>query len=84
MLDHQVRLAEDLGVFHTVEYEEASRKLMEIGMIEQKLEEARVRIKKDTRRLNCFICLSFLLLLIMFYLTIVYGTSESDMTLVDA
>ena len=30
MLEYQVRLAEELGVFNTVEYEEANRKLMEI------------------------------------------------------
>ena len=54
MLEYQVRLAEDLGIYQTVEYEEANRKLMNLAIIEEKLEESRVRIKKDTKRLNLF------------------------------
>ena len=81
MLQYQVKLAEDLGVHQTVEYEEANRKLMEIGIIEEKMEEARVRIRRDTKRLNICICLTFLLLLLLFILALQFGTSEPDMTL---
>ena len=84
MLEYQVRLAEDLGIYQTVEYEEANRKLMNLAIIEEKLEESRVRIKKDTKRLNWCICLIFFLLLIMFYFVIVFGTSKPDLTLSNA
>ena len=84
MLEYQVRLAEDLGIYQTVEYEEANRKLMNLAIIEEKLEESRVRIKKDAKRLNWCICLIFFLLLIMFYFVIVYGTSKPDLTLSNA
>ena len=79
-----MRLAEDLGVYQTVEFEEANRKLMELATIDEKLEESRVRIKKDTKRLNCYICLIIFLVLIMFYFVIVYGTSKPDLTLSNA
>lgn len=39
MLEYQIRVAEDIGVTHTAEFEEANRKIMEMNTIEQKLYE---------------------------------------------
>ena len=51
---------------------------MELSVIEQKLEDARTRIKRDNKKLNWCILLTTLLLLLMFILAISYGTSEPD------
>lgn len=78
MLQKQLSLAEELGVYQTVEFEEANKKLMELGIIEERLEESRARIKREHKYLNWCICLSILLLLIMFILSCKYGTSKPD------
>lgn len=65
-------------MYQTVEYQEADRKLMELSVIEEKLEDARTRIKRDNKKLNWCILLTSLLLLLMFILAISYGTSEPD------
>ena len=41
MLKYQIEVAENLGVTHTAEFEEANRKVMEIGIVEEKLVECR-------------------------------------------
>ena len=84
MLEYQVKLAEKVGVTPTVEYQEASRKLTEIGIIQKRLEDARMRIRRDNRRLNCCICLTILLMLLMLYLAMQYGIDKADMTLAKA
>lgn len=41
MLTYQIAQSEKLGVTHTAEFEEANRKLMEINIIQEKLEDTR-------------------------------------------
>ena len=84
MLEEQVKIAEDLGVSQTAEYEEANRKLMEIGIIHERLEEARKRIRKENRCINFCICLTTLLMFLMFYLAMEYGMEKPDMALANA
>lgn len=74
-------MAENLGVLQTVEYEEANRKLMEIGIIERKLDDAKRRIKRSERCLKCCICLSLLVFLLLASLAYLFGMSEPDLTL---
>ena len=83
MLTNQINIAKQLGVQSTKEYEEANRKLKEIEIIEDKLEDARAEIKRDTKRLNCCICFTFILFLILGYLVISYGMFEPDMKLIN-
>lgn len=68
MLKNQVKLADSLGMCHTVEFEEANRKLMELKIVDEKLDETKNRIRRDRTRLNLCIGLTIFLAILMFYL----------------
>lgn len=80
MLSYQVRAAEDLGITHTAEFEEAHRKLMEIGIIEGKLQTTREKIQTMHKRFNCCIAFCSLLLLIFLIYAIIYALKKPDNT----
>ena len=52
---------------------------MELGIIEEKLEATRTRIRKERKCLRWCILTAIILALIMLFFAIKYGTSEPDM-----
>lgn len=80
MLEYQIKVAEDLGVTHTAEFEEAYRKLAEMKTIEQKLDERVKRIKQIHRRYNWCICLAIVLLILFLCYTIHFAYRKPNIT----
>ena len=63
---------------HTAEFEEANRKLMELNVIEEKLEITKMQIQKVTQRINWCLCITALLLLIMGLYALYYYLQKPD------
>ena len=83
MLNYQIRVAEELGVTHTAEFEEANRKIMELNIIEDRLEKRREEIQKVTRRYICGILLLGILLIPMLVYVIYFAKKEPNVTFED-
>lgn len=81
MLKNQIKLADNLGMCHTVEFEEANRKLMEMKIVDEKLDETKNRIRKERLRLNICIGLTILLALLMFIMMLQYCSPARNVDL---
>lgn len=80
MLEYQIKVAEDLGVTHTAEFEEAYRKYTEMTIIESKLDARLKRLQLIHKRYNWCIILSLILLILFLIYTIHYYYRKPDIS----
>lgn len=82
MLQFQLNCAEGLGIINTAEFREATQKMNEIKIIEDKLKISRKKIINEHRCWNFSICTMAALMLLSVCLAIYYYAKQPDMLLV--